>query len=60
MVEFARLSPVELLRETQKAIGDSRLADLHKKLIEENVKCNASTRVSPADCQTIWSMDFIL
>ena len=46
VVEFARLSPVELLRETQKAIGDSRLADLHKKLMEENVKCNASTRVS--------------
>ncbi|KAL3130540.1 hypothetical protein ABBQ38_008351 [Trebouxia sp. C0009 RCD-2024] len=44
VVEFARLSPVELLRETQKAIGDSRLADLHKKLIEENVKCNSSAR----------------
>lgn len=49
MVEFARLSPVELLRETQKAIGDSRLADLHNKLIEENVKCNSSARVSCAD-----------
>ena len=46
VVEFARLSPVELLRETQKAIGDSRLADLHKQLIQENVKCNVSTRVS--------------
>ena len=51
VVEFARLSPVELLRETQKAIGDSRLADLHKELIEENKACNMSTRVRQADAQ---------
>lgn len=46
VVEFAKLSPVELLRETQKAIGDSRLADLHKELIEENKLSNTSNRVS--------------
>ena len=45
VVEFARLSPVELLKETQKAIGDSRLFDLHKQLIEENQLCNTSNRV---------------
>ena len=45
-MEFAKLSPVELLRETQKAIGDSRLADLHKELIEENKLSNTSNRVS--------------
>ncbi|KAA6420293.1 MAG: structural maintenance of chromosomes 5 [Trebouxia sp. A1-2] len=44
VVEFAKLSPVELLRETQKAIGDSRLADLHKELIEENKLSNTSNR----------------
>lgn len=48
VVEFARLSPTELLRETQKAIGDSRLADLHKELIEKNKACNMSSRVSRA------------
>ncbi len=46
VVEFAKLSPVELLRETQKAIGDSRLADLHKELIEDNKLSNTSNRVS--------------
>ncbi|KAL0040483.1 hypothetical protein WJX77_008439 [Trebouxia sp. C0004] len=44
VVEFAKLSPVEMLRETQKAIGDSRLADLHKKLIDENKLSNTSNR----------------
>lgn len=46
VVEFAKLTPTELLRETQKAIGDSRLADLHRELIEENKACNSSSRVS--------------
>ena len=46
VVEFARLTPTELLRETQKAIGDSRLADLHKELIEENRAVTSSSRVS--------------
>lgn len=45
-MEFAKLSPVELLRETQKAIGDSRLADLHKELIEKNKLSNTSNKVS--------------
>lgn len=44
VVEFARLSPIELLRETQKAIDDSRLADLHKELIEENRAVTSSSR----------------
>ena len=45
VVEFARMSPVELLGATQKAIGDSRLADLHKELIEEKKSSNVLSRV---------------
>ena len=39
------MSPVELLGATQKAIGDSRLADLHKELIEEKKSSNVLSRV---------------
>ena len=34
-VEFARLSPEQLLMETERAIGNSELYDMHKDLIEK-------------------------
>eukprot|EP00803_Ostreobium_quekettii_P001868 evm.model.scf_333.6 EVM.evm.TU.scf_333.6 scf_333:84348-99607(+) len=34
VVEFARLSPTDLLLETEKAIGNSRLCEQHKELME--------------------------
>ena len=39
------MSPVELLKATQTAIGDSRLADLHTELIQEKKSSNVLTRV---------------
>ena len=35
VVEFARLKPEELLQETEKAIGNAELYELHSELIEE-------------------------
>ena len=35
VVEFARLKPEELLLETEKAIGNAELYDLHRELIAE-------------------------
>ena len=34
VVMFARLTPTELLKETEKSIGDGELKHIHKKLIE--------------------------
>lgn len=45
VVEFARMSPVELLKATQTAISDSRLADLHTELIQQKKSSNVLTRV---------------
>ncbi|CAD7695563.1 unnamed protein product [Ostreobium quekettii] len=40
VVEFARLTPTELLFETEKAIGNSKLCDLHRQLIEKGSTCS--------------------
>ena len=39
------MTPIELLGATQKAIGDSRLADLHAELIAEKRSRNNVNRV---------------
>lgn len=44
--EFAKLSPVQLLHETEKAVGDPQLPLHHNALIEESHKLKTIERVS--------------
>ena len=46
--DFAKLKPVELLAETQKAIGDARLHALHRELIQERNQLKTEETVRPA------------
>ena len=48
MGDFAKLKPVELLAETQKAIGDARLHALHAELITERKQLRVDETVRPA------------
>ena len=48
MGDFAKLKPVELLAETQKAIGDARLHALHRELIQERNQLKTEETVCPA------------
>lgn len=46
VVEFAKLKPVDLLLETEKAVGDSTLHGKHEKLIEERRELHRLEQVS--------------
>ncbi len=46
VVEFAKLKPVDLLLETEKAVGDSTLHGKHEKLIEERKELHRLEQVS--------------
>ena len=48
--DFAKLKPVELLTETQKAIGDGRLLELHQELVTQRKQLNAEETV----CSLPW------
>lgn len=47
VVEFAKLKPVELLLETEKAVGDSTLYDIHQNLIRDRNQLKGLESVSP-------------
>ena len=46
MAEFAKMTPRELLKATQEAAGDERLADWHKKLIQDGRELKELSGVS--------------
>ena len=48
VAEFARKKPEELLEETQKAIGDATLYNLHRELILKRQELRTDETVSPA------------
>lgn len=46
VVMFARLTPTELLKETEKSIGDGELYNIHTQLIEKKEEENDTSHVS--------------
>ena len=44
--EFAKLSPVRLLEETEKAVGDPQLPVLHRALIDTSAELQRSEQAS--------------
>ena len=47
MSEFAKLSPIQLLEETEKAIGDPDLPVQHRQLVERSKELKALEVVKP-------------
>lgn len=48
MVAFSQMKPEELLRESERAMGDSHLHSLHQELVEDGKNLKVAERVSSA------------
>lgn len=46
VVMFARLTPTELLKETEKSIGDGELYNIHRELIEKKAEEHDTSHAS--------------